>query len=333
MTAELTFYLLLTFIGLLLCLRTIKNNHIYNVLTVILFVIYSFITRFSGYDLDINVYANSLSYSSLNTYFLREPVFWITSRYVYKILKSTELTFMFYDFISFIVILKVRSNLKFPQYFPYLLLLFFPFIMGLNNVYRQYLSYCFILYFLSLQFTNSNQFKKWFYLIVSIFTHNASAVFTPLAFIINDEKRLSYKALISSLGVIILLPFVLDSKSNMDTGEVAAGLYIVFLLIIFIFYLASYKFKLSNTNKKFTYMFIYMSLLLTISTLLMGSGQSKRIGMYCLVISLIPLVSTIETKYKHKPLVRVITFIILILPTLVFSSSLQMLLTSLQLMP
>lgn len=329
MTLELIFYLFLTFIGLFLCLKTIKNNIIYNTITLVLFVTYSAITRFSGYDIDMNTYELSLNINSFDIYYLREPVYWITSRYIYRFLGSSELTFMFYDLISFIFILKIRSNLKLPQYFPYLLLLFFPMVMGFNNVYRQYLSYCFILYFFSLQFTDSNQIKKWFFLFISIFTHNASAIFAPLAFIIDDKKKLSYKALISSLGVIILLPFVLDSKSNTESGEVAAGVYLVFLSMLFIFYTASYKFKLVNINKKFMYMFIYMFLLLTTSILLMGSSQSKRVGMYCLVITLVPLILTVETKYMQKPLMRVIMFIVLILPTLIFSSSRQMLLTNL----
>lgn len=125
MTIELSFYLFLITVGLILCLKSIPNERLYNIVTIIFFIAYSAIMRFSGLDGDMTVYAASLKYDLLNSYYLREPVYWITSRYVYKILQSAELTFMFYDLISFIIILKVRVNLKLPQYFPYLLLVFF----------------------------------------------------------------------------------------------------------------------------------------------------------------------------------------------------------------
>lgn len=328
MTAELLFYLLLVTIGLLLCLKPIRNEFNYNLITLFLFTIYSAITRFSGFDIDIHTYAKSLIINSMDIYYLREPVYWLTSRYVYKVLQSPELTFMLYDFISFIFILKVRSNLNFPQYFPYLFLLFFPMVMGINNVYRQYLSYCFIMFFISLQFTASSPLKKWIFLLISILTHNASALFAPLAFIINNKNRLSYKAILSALGVVLLLPYTLDSKSNTESGEVAAGLYLFILIVVFLIYIASYRFKVNAFIKKFFYMYIYMISLLSMSIVLMGSSQSKRIGMYCLIISLIPLTIAIESNFKHKSLVRIIIFITLISPTLLFSSSLDMLLTS-----
>jgi len=327
MTIELSFYLFLVAVGLILCLKSIPNEKLYSLVTIIFFITYSAVIRFSGLDGDMTVYAASLKYDFLNSYYLREPIYWITSRYVYKILQSAELTFMFYDLISFIIILKVRVNLKLPQYFPYLLLVFFPIVMGMNNVYRQYLSYTLILYFLSLQFINAGNLKKYFFLLVAILTHNASAVFAPLAFIINDRNRISYKALASGLGIFILLPYLLDSKSVSESGEVGAGVYLIFLFILFLVYAASYKFRLTNINKKLLYMFVYMLLLLSMSILLMGSAQSKRIGMYCLIISLVPLILSIESNYKQKALMRVILFIILTLPTLIFSSSLQMLLT------
>lgn len=328
MTYELIYYFFLTYVGLLFCLKSLNSERLYSVITFILFTLYSIITRYSGFDIDMNTYAYSLEIDSLSLYYLKEPVYWISSRYVYDITNSPELTFIFYDLISFLFILKLRSNFKLPQYFPYLLILFFPFIMGFNNVYRQYLSYCFFLYFFSLNFIAINLINKWFFLLVAIFTHNMAALFAPLAFIVNKKNRLSYKAILSGIAVFALLPFALGTKSESDSGEVNAGVYLIFLLMIFLFYLVSYRFKLKDLDKKLFYIFIYNIPLLSLSILLMGSAQSKRVGMFCLVISIIPLVKAIEENYKQKIALRILVFIGLILPTLIFPSSLNMLLTS-----
>ncbi len=328
MTYELLYYLFVCLIGFTFCISKIRSNKLYSIFTFILFLVYSIITRYSGFDIDMNTYSNALRSEYFSLYYLKEPVYWITSRYVYKVTQSPEITFIIYDMISFLFILKARKNMKLPQYFPYLFLLFFPAVMGFNNVYRQYLSYTIFIYFVSLFFVPSGFVKKSFYVVLSVLTHNVSALFSPIFFTLNKKKIISFKAVFLYILVIALLPIVLGTKSNSDTGTLGVEVYLFVLLCFLIFYILSYRMIFNDMSAKFFYFIIYMFSLTSISSVLMGSAQSKRVGMYSLMISLVPLVKSIEDNYKQKIFLRMIIYIVLILPTLLFSSSLNMLLTA-----
>jgi hypothetical protein len=162
---------------------------------------------------------------------------------------------------------------------------------------------------------------------MSVLMHNVSALFSPLFFAINNKKSISIKSLILYISVIVMLPFALGTKSNNDTGDVGVEIYILVMITLFVFYVFSYRFVFNDVAAKFFYYFLFLISLTSFSTFLMGSAQSKRVGMYSLMIMLVPIVKSIEDNYSNKKLLRLIVFVVLILPTLLFSSSLGMLLT------
>ena len=327
MTVELTYYIFISLIGLFFCFSKIRSEKCYFIITFILFLLFSVITRYSGFDIDMNTYAEALKSDVFSIYYVKEPVYWVTSRYIYDVTQSPEVTFIVYDVVAFLLVLNARKNMEFPQYFPYLFLLFFPAVMGLNNVYRQYLSYAIFLYFISLLFIQSGFIKKSFYTILAILTHNMAALFTPLFFTINKKKRISYKALFLYILVILLLPMALGTKSNSDTGSLGVGVYLIVLSMLIVFYALSYRLQFNEMSAKFFYFLLYMLALTSISAILMGSGQSKRVGMFSLMIALVPLVKSIEDNYKQKKYPRMAVYIVLISPTLLFTNSINMLLT------
>ena len=105
------------------------------------------------------------------------------------------------------------------------------------------------------------------------------------------------------------------------------GVYLFVMLMLLIFYILSYRNRLNDISAKFLYYFIYLISLTSLAALLMGSAQSKRVGMFALMIILVPVVKAIEDNYKQKMFVRVTLYIMLITPTILFPSSLIMLLT------
>ncbi|OYQ80595.1 hypothetical protein B9T19_04965 [Ignatzschineria sp. F8392] len=330
MTYELTYYIFLIVIGLLLCIKEIKSTSLYNIITFTLFFIFAAITRYSGFDIDINTYAKSLHYiDNFSAYYLREPVYWISSRYIYLITQSYETTFLFYDSIAIILILYARKNFSFPQYFPYLFFLFFPSVMGLNNVYRQYLTYVLFIFFLSITLTKpSSLIKRSLFSLIVILTHNVAALFIPI-FFINRKIPSKYRIIriILYIGILIGLPIALATKSNVNTGYVDSELYIFAIFCFLIFILISHKFLLRHKDVILYTFFVYSLILLIMSIDLVGSAQSKRIGMFILILLLIPLTKVVDTHFKQKNIARSIIYIILVMPTLIFSSSRMMLLT------
>lgn len=327
MTYELTYYLFLVFIGLCLCIKQISSERLYSIFTIIVLMGYSLVTRYAGFDVDMRVYQDSLSLSSFSTYYIKEPVYWISSRYVYDLIGSAELTFFIYDTLVFILILKARKNFNLPQYFPYLYLIFFPSVFGINNVFRQFISYAFFIYFISLYFVESKTYKKLLFFILSFLTHNVAAIFSPIVFLLRNTVKLDLKAIVGMLGALLLLPIAIGTKSSVDTGEVNPVAYIIVILFLILFYLSSYRFKINYTNSKYFYMMIYLLTLTSWSSVLMASAQSKRIAMFSLILSLIPIVKVVENLYKQKVVMRIIVFIILTIPTFLFSSSLKFLMT------
>lgn len=328
MTYELAYFLFLLFVGLYLCIAPIKSRLLYDVTYILLFIGYSLVTRYSGFDVDILTYESALRSDSTNIYYLKEPVYWILSRYIFDILGSAELTFFVYDVLVFILILKAVKNFNLPQYFPFLYFLFFPSVFGINNVLRQFISYSFFYYFLSLVYINARMSKKTLFFILSVLTHNVAALFLPISFMLKDRIRLNITSIFTTLGVFLLIPLAVGTKSFSDTGDVNPLLYLSVIFITTTLFLAVYRLKINNNNAKYFYMLLYFLCLNSFTITIMGSAQSKRVGMFTLLLILIPITKIVEEFFVQKRLARVILYITFILPTFIFQSSLKFLMTA-----
>ncbi|WP_172892938.1 EpsG family protein [Buttiauxella agrestis] len=327
MTLELLFYSVLFVTGIVSCF--IENRtKVYYFITFSLFLVFSIIMRTSGFDLDINAYAVNFRLESLDIYYLKEPVFWLSSRYVYKFIHSDEVVFVLYDALSFIIVLWTTRKLNLPAYYPYLFLLFFPSLMGMENIYRQYLSMVLSSSFLAMCMLDDSFKKKMSVGLLAGLTHNVFFLFFTIYLLFNKEKKNSLVFILISIVFLFAIQFVLSTKSNSETGELGAGVYLAMSVALLGFYCVSYQFKLDDLSKKVMHLQVYFISLIVVSISLMGGGQSKRIGMFCLVLMLIPTVIAIEQNYKEKKIVRVAFFIVAILPTYIFSSSRDMLLTA-----
>ncbi|MGY3727794.1 MULTISPECIES: EpsG family protein [Cobetia] len=327
MTYELVCYFSLFFVGLIYCFCSLSSKVLYFTSTLILLMINSAVMRYSGFDIDMNVYVSTLETNVISMYYLKEPIYWVISRYLYDLLGSPEVTFMVYDFLSFIAVLKARENIKLPQYFPFLFFLFFPSVMGINNVYRQYLSCCFFVYFMSLMYIEAGYLKRIYSLAFAFLTHNVAALFSPFLHAGTNRRNISYLTIFFYMAVLVLLPFSLDTKSSSDTGELGVSIYIVALFSFFMFYILSYRLKFDCNSKMVLHYFLFILCIMLLSAALMGGNQSKRVGMYSLALCLVFVVQAIEDNYKQVKITRATIYTILILPTVVFPSSLYMLTT------
>ncbi|MFV0432056.1 MAG: hypothetical protein ACK5MJ_07785 [Alphaproteobacteria bacterium] len=128
-------------------------------------------------------------------------------------------------------------------------------------------------------------------------------------------------------SVIAILPIAISSKSNSETGTLGVGAYIFVLFCLFACYNLSYQMRFNGLSAKFFYFIVYNFLLISVSAVMMGGAQSKRVGMYSLMACLIPVVMAIENNFAHKIVVRVFLYTALISATFLFSSSMSMLLT------
>ena len=323
MNFEFAYYIFLLTLGFIICALN-ANGKLVKKLTLCFFVLYFFVVRFSGYDVDMVNYEALLSENSLDLYYLKEPVYWFLSRVVFYFSGSSQATFIFIDCISLVVVAFSIERLRLPTYFYYVFFLMFPAVMGLNNVYRQYLSLCLFILFMSLVFDGRRKIITAPFLVLSVLTHNMAALFLPLAFLCKNERVPVYFFVFSILA-LLTIPIAVSTKSVMDTGTVDIRYYVALISLIFLFFLFSIGFRVSGSNLTYFFIFIYFLSLLLCSSYFMGGGQSKRVGMFCLTIISIFLFKIIESEYKEKRLVAPFFYLFLTLPTIVFSSSRSML--------
>ncbi len=327
MTSELLYYLLIYTIGILFSITYIQYDLRSFLFYLLIVTIFSIITRYSGFDKDMINYADRLSSTSLSFYYLREPFIWLLSRGLFRLLGSAETTFILFDIFSFILIYKSMKNFNFPFYTIFIFILFFTSILGLNNIYRQYMAFCFILYFLSLCYRGTNIVFSGIVFIFAVLSHNVAALFAPVFFVYYKGSKRKLFFFISSAVILLLLPVAAATKSDAETGRVSIKLYLFIQILFFLFFTFNKLRNFDKVSKLWSLAICYMIALTLVADLFMGSAQSKRIGMLSLSICLIPLIDVIESKYKPTIFARILALTILTAPTLLFYSSRSFLLT------
>lgn len=330
MTPELAFYFLILIIGVYACVTQI-NDSLYNVASLSLFMCFSLIVRNAGFDADIGNYAEYMKVKSFSIYYMKEALYWLGSRFIYEVSGSEYLVFVVYDFLFFTLLLFVRSILGLPKYFPYLVVLFFPSVMGMQNVFRQFIASGFLLLFFAQTIASKKVLLRILTFLLAGLSHNVAFLFLPVLFLKSGSRKLSLLFLASSISILALLPIAAGSKSNSVTGEVPAYMFVVLFSLIILGYLAIFNFKFKNKPPIFTqflYFLFYCYVLIIEGAVVLGAAQSKRLGMISLVLCLIPLVMSIEARFKQKILVRLLFLIVLTSPTVLFKNAFSLLQTT-----
>jgi hypothetical protein len=233
---------------------------------------------------------------------------------IYKYSDSALLVFVLYDIVFFVVILEVTRKLELPKYFPYAVIIFFPSVLGMQNVFRQFISSGFLLLFLSYVMVDAGYLKKGFFILLAFLTHNVAALFLPFFFLKSYKRNPPVLFFLSALMIIILLPLVAGTKSDSVTGELPPYLYSLILSIVIFMYLCVLKFRLKLFSTEYAcyyWIMLYSFLLVFLAMFILGEAQAKRIGLLSMVIVLIPLAKIIELRFKNKILVRIIFLFVL----------------------
>lgn len=330
MTPELFMFICLILAGVFFATTSFSKTFYYS-FSMALFFLYSLVVRNAGFDADIGNYKDYLEINSFSIYYLKEPVYWLGSRFIYEVTGSPFAVFIFYDVIFFGLILYVTYKAELPRYFPYAVLLFFPSVLGMQNVFRQFIASGFLLLFFCYVITGASFMKKFFAIIFAIATHNVSALFFPFIFIRKDSRKVPILFFLSASAILFLLPFAAGTKSNSITGELPPYLYLIMLSALVILYLIVLSLRFKPFPPEFFIYFlimIYMVTLVFTAMFVTGEAQTKRLGMLSMLLMLIPLVKVIDYRFKQKLLVRVLFLVILAMPTLVFNNARSLLFTN-----
>jgi len=340
MTLELFSYIILCFISILFAYKEGKFSNMEplprKVFAFSIGIVWFIIVRISGFDIDINTYVSYLDEKATllflmnSSYFLREFIFWGSFMGGYIILQDKILILLLIDTIVLYFLIKTIINFRLPFYSFFLLLCFFPNLMGYENVYRQYIATILTLYSISLAYKNSfflrtNEFKSYIFIIIAGFCHNVAFLFFPLLFFLKERVKFG---IFLSLVIYMALPILSSSKSEGETGDVPVEYFLAVTILLYIIYLMINSFKLLKVN---IYILSFIFILITESIIVLTGVASKRIIMFALDIILIFIIISLQNSNFNLKSYRLIVFLLclsMLAPTFLSNSAFQMLLTA-----
>ena len=248
-------------------------------------------------DGDIAVYANYMIddyFDWGSPKFLREFLFWSLVRTIQSITQDINASFMVLDLILFILIYLSFNSMR-NKYFPkvakenthylcFACLIFFPYLVGFNLLYRQLFASLIFIYALGLTAQNRN--TAIFLFIVSGFFHNVIFLFAPI--LLRESNIKFYKYISVLLLALVPLGLIISETSEAEflmRHEIyyANKLSVVILFAIgFITVIGITINRLSrkaiiNKNNNFLYIYLFLIILFSF-TFLERSLSTERIG-------------------------------------------------------
>ena len=316
---ELFLYIILIIISAFFMIkkRTINSNRLFFIFFIVTFVIMSATIRMTLTH-DFTSYSNALILRSYAFYYLREPIVWLGHRFLFSALQSVYWTFVVFDLAVGVVLYKALKRFELPQYAYFSIFTFFPFVMGFNNVYRQWVASIFILYAVSLIRDRNRWGWAWF--IFSGLAHNVAGVFIGLLF-------LGRRGLFGKIGLILALlitPILIYiggyMKSRVATEADLAVAYVGLLLIFLMLYAAADKMKVKFSEIESYKVLLLVSYITVFGVLLLSSTGAERVALVALIVIYPYLVLRIESHFKQKYFLRLMFAVMGFVP-LLFSAA------------
>ena len=302
---EFAYYFFVFVVGLLFTTRRdlIGIPSVFSMLWFLFYFVLSLVVR-TTYDFDMKNYAAAMEYSSLGLYYIKEPIVWLGQRYLFNVFENTYIVFVIFDILSGIILFSALRRLQTPQYVYFAILLFFPFVLGMQNVYRQWLASIIFLYAFSFLFSKKSQWKAYLAFLVAVLSHNVAAIFLPILFINHPNLRgrlLYFLALfVSFLGIYIGS----STKSSASTGQNLTAAYLALLLIFLFLYLVLDRGLIKSASMLGYNLLLGIIIITAFSSIILSSAGSERVAMFALTAFFPVLANKLEDRLKHRVLAR-----------------------------
>ena len=297
-----------------------KNNKIFWWGFAIIFISYQ---RILGLDGDFVRYQEYLSY--IAPFMYPEFLYYGVTHFLFIVFNSEQLTFLLIDFVCLWLIFRTSDSM--PSHLKYLYLFIlvssFWFVLGTQNVYRQFLASVFLLRAISLH----EERKAIYFVIMAFFIHNASVFFAPLVFVsLIRSKKVKYILyfilffgsflffLVYSLGLVERL------KSNINTGFDLSIIYIIMILIFSVVLLIVKKWLVKGSFFVICKMLFPLSAMIPLS-FTDGSTASERIFIYFIPILIYYTFYYCDLNSIKNKFLPLCVFIVFCLPVLVFPAT------------
>lgn len=319
---ELNSYLFIILLSIFFSTREklISSTLLFFVLWFLVYLSLAIVVR-ANFDRDINVYASAMSYTSTSLYYLKEPVIWLGQRIVYGFTQDHVITFIIFDIFAGVVLFATLKNFEIPQYGYFSILAFFPFVLGMQNVYRQWISMILFLYSFSFAWNSSGRFRSFIWFLIAVASHHAAAIFLPLLFA--GQRKLSGN-FIWGLSLCISFAGIFLGTETKSHGESGADLRMVYLTILGLFIIVLFGLDQGSIKKRrlIEYkIFIGLFILSAFSAITLSSTGAERVSMFCLMILYPIIINVIEQTILQRLPVRISVSILGFLPMVLFDVS------------
>lgn len=293
---------------------------------VVAVVAYLVAARLSPLDADMITYEQALQRPLgamlINPYYLREWAYWIVSGLVHQLTESTRLTFLLFDLLALYAVARARNHLQLPHYFVGLMFILFSSVLGVQNIYRQFLASCLLL----LAIVQPGK-RRWLTFAIAGFIQNAAFLFLPLMFAYQSPSRPGVREWLfagAAIAVLIGLPFAAGTKSTAATGADLRAAYLAVLLgtlyMITVIKRGVLKYDLALPLG-------FTVALFGVSVAVLGASQAERVGMMSIFLLTPFLCDIVGRQRELSPITRALLVITLSAPALMFPSSLAFLLS------
>ena len=304
---EIFAYLLVGSIGIVFAFKPtlVAVTSQFQCLWFIVYAILVVIVR-SEFDVDINTYARAMEDISFSLYYIREPVVWIGQSLFFRLVGSSYLVFLFYDLIAAMFLFSALVNLNVPKYSFFGILLFFPFFLGMQNIYRQWFASVLFLYCFSLAWDGDGNGKAKGVFFASALSHNVSFLFMPVLFLKFDWYRVSFRRYFLLLFPLVGIYLGRGTKSSASTGVELEFWYLVVIVLLFLFVFLSDKCIIKKARRTEYELFIVLFFIALCAYFLLSSTGAERVAMFCLIILYPLLAKILDERFSQKFLLRLL---------------------------
>lgn len=322
---ELATYVLMA-VGAYAALLTRQRGAVFSCFAV--YVIYSIITRTAPPTSDMAVYYDAASrLPSWRFYYLREPVVWFGSSFLYGLTQNTAVTFIVFDILAGLLVLwamhKVdggdgRMFALAPTVFSS-----FIFVLGQQNIFRQHIALVFVLCSLALR--SKSVIASFAVFLSSFLTHNVTAVLGGYWLDGGKRDRGRKGPLFSAAAVVMLvIAGPLIGKSAADTGIDARYIYLAtsVALATFLLYANMGALRIFDWRTAALSNFV----MFTPAILVLSSSQFERAAMLFYFLIILDIYKHASTLRVSQTTVAHLAYLLLVVPVFFFDSVLSKLL-------
>jgi hypothetical protein len=273
---------------------------------------------------------------NLVSYHYREPIFWLGTQFLYKIIGNPGLVFVVTDIILFLTFYKSVSLLKTffskPIKFENLKYLYFgaflvyPYLTGMHNHYRQILAVCFSMCAVGL--VDKDLRKAYFFFIVSILIHNAAAMLFPIFMLIQQKRYLFFNFIfLSALSVIMILFLPSDISyeikrritdiSTRSYSDTRTEIYLYLLLFsTFVIIVIEYSSKWEVRQNPLIKIMCCMTAIYFMSFLLLADQPASRVFFMILTMLYIFIGMYVDVRFNNGSLKKLLYMHLSLIPLL-----------------